>query len=138
MKFDSEDSFYTRLSGQDDDRTASTAPPRSHRRVALVGCFRPRLCGIATFTADSHDYLRRQRPDLDIDIYAMRAAAHDADDPDVRFAIDEPNAESYRRAADAINASGVDVLWLQHEFGIFGGPAGELVFELLDRVAAPV
>lgn len=138
MKFDSEDSFYPRLSGQDDDRAASSALPRSRRRVALVGCFRPRLCGIATFTADSYDYLRRQRPDLDIDIYAMRAAAHDADDPDICFAIDEPNAESYRRAADAINASGADVLWLQHEFGIFGGPAGELVLELLDRVAAPI
>lgn len=138
MKFDSEDSFYTRLSGQEDNRSAPASPPRSRRRVALVGCFRPRLCGIATFTADSYDYLKRQRPDLDIDIYAMRTAARDADDPDVRLAIDERDAASYRQAADAINASGADVVWLQHEFGIFGGVAGELVFELIDRIAAPV
>ncbi len=137
MKFDSEDSFCTR-SGQEDNHPAATSPPRSRRRVALVGCFRPRLCGIATFTADSYDYLKHQRPDLDIDIYAMRTAARDADDPDVRLAIDEQDSASYRQAADAINASGADVVWLQHEFGIFGGVAGELVFELIDRIAAPV
>lgn len=138
MKFDSEDSFYTPLPEREGDRQASAVPPRSRRRVALVGCFRPRLCGIATFTADSYDYLERQRPDLEIDVYAMRAAPGDADDTDVHLAIDAPDAASYRRAAEAINASGADIVWLQHEFGIFGGSAGDLVFELLDRVAAPI
>ncbi|HWW59412.1 MAG TPA: glycosyltransferase family 4 protein [Sphingopyxis sp.] len=73
-----------------------------------------------------------------VDIYAMQSRAGDAVDPDVRLAIDEQNGASYRAAADAINASDVQVVWLQHEFGIYGGTAGEMIFELVDRIAAPL
>lgn len=140
MKIDNEDHFLPEFRGDDaapapSFRRRATAPAK---RIALIGCFRPRQCGIATFTADTYDHLRAARPDIDIDIYAMQSRVGDALDPDVRLAIDEEDALSYRAAADAINASGAQAVWLQHEFGIFGGTAGEMVFELVDRVAAPL
>ena len=52
--------------------------------------------------------------------------------------IDVRDADGYRAAAEAINVSGADAVWLQHEFGIFGGPAGDMVLGLVDRVAAPL
>ncbi len=139
MKLDGETSFLTAFDR--DDRLPLgdfSGIPAGARRLALIGCFRPRQCGIATFTADIHDHLRAVRPDLAIDVYAMRVRDNDASDPAVVAGIDEPESDAYRAAAEAINASGADSVWLQHEFGIFGGPAGDLVLGLVDRLAAPL
>src|SRR3546814_2812146 len=68
----------------------------------------------------------------------MRGRPGDAEDPGGRLAIDEHDPASYRAAAEAINQSGADAVWLQHEFGIFGGPAGGMILELVDRIAAPL
>src|SRR3546814_301752 len=139
MKHDIEDRFFFQLSEEDVPAPpAESRSAREGRRLALIGCFRPRRCGIATFTADSFDHLRSAAPDLAIDVYAMRGRPGDADDPDVRLAIDEHDPASYRAAAEAINQSGADAVWLQHEFGIFGGPAGGMILELVDRIAAPL
>jgi glycosyltransferase involved in cell wall biosynthesis len=109
-----------------------------HARIALVGTYTPRKCGIATFTTDVVEQLRNFHPDVAADIYTI-------DDPhsglvydtDCRLiAQDDPN--SYTRAARAINESGVDAIWVQHEFGIFGGTDGEMVCDFVDRVAAPL
>src|SRR5690606_38862712 len=103
-----------------------------------VGCFRPRQCGIATFTADTYDHLLKAVPGIAVDIYAMRSAPDQPGDPAMVMAIDEQDRATYRAAADAINRSGVGAVWLQHEFGIFGGEAGDMVLDLVDRVAAPL
>src|SRR5207253_5865481 len=59
--------------------------------------------------------------------------------PDVvRFEIDEQDLMSYRRAADFINISNVDIVCVQHEFGIFGGPAGSHLLALLRELKMPV
>jgi glycosyltransferase involved in cell wall biosynthesis len=137
MKYDTEDRLYSNVSELDEVRSAQVMP-REMRRVALVGCFRPRRCGIATFTADVHDHLAQARPDLAIDVYAMRAETDVGTDPIVRAVIEDRDPEAYRAAARSINASGAEAIWLQHEFGIFGGPAGAMVLELIDRVAAPL
>jgi glycosyltransferase involved in cell wall biosynthesis len=136
MKYEAEDRLFSNFT-ETDIPSASTPFART-ARVALVGCFRPRKCGIATFTADTYDHLSRARPDLKLDIYAMRSKTDVGSDPAVRGIIDEQDVTAYRRAAEAINASGAGAVWLQHEFGIFGGPAGEMVLELVDRVAAPL
>lgn len=108
------------------------------RHIAMLGCFRPRRCGIATFTADVCEHLIRAVPGMAIDVYPMRAHPGDPGDPGQTLAIDESDPETYRAAAEAINRSGAGAVWLQHEFGIFGGPAGEMVLELVDRIAAPL
>src|SRR3546814_8234073 len=90
MKHDIEDRFFFQLSEEDVPAPpAESRSARGGRRLALIGCFRPRRCGIATFTADSFDHLRSAAPDLAIDVYAMRGRPGDADDPDVRLARSE-------------------------------------------------
>lgn len=115
--------------------------PRAARagRIALVGNALPRLCGLATFTSHVHDALRARFPGIVVDHYAMvDPGRHYRFPPTVARTIEQEECASYRAAADAIRASGADLVWVQHEFGIFGGPAGSHVLELLDRVAAPV
>jgi glycosyltransferase involved in cell wall biosynthesis len=115
----------------------AAAPPRT--RLALVGGFLPRRCGIATFTTDIHASLRLAVPDHAIDIYAMTPAVDAiAFDPSICSTITEGDAKSFVDAARRIETSGADVIWLQHEFGLFGGLAGDMIFELVDRVSAPL
>ena len=112
--------------------------PRPSRRIALIGNYVPRKCGIATFTADLTEQLARFRPEIGVDVWAL----DDADDrlpyAHVAGTIDRADPAEYARAAEAINASGVDAVWLQHEYGIFGGPDGEIVCDFVDRLAAPL
>lgn len=107
--------------------------------VALIGGFTPRRCGIATFTADIHASLTVASPGLAFDVYALTPAEdHTQFDPAVCATIIEGEPASYLAAAKRINASGADVVWLQHEFGLFGGPAGDMILELVERIAAPL
>ena len=109
------------------------------KRVALIGNCPPRLCGIATFTADVHAGLRAAFPNIDVDIYAMNDGGKRYDyPPEVVFSIDQDDLGDYGRAAHRINASGADVVCVQHEYGIYGGAAGTYLLKLLDRVKAPV
>jgi len=121
-------------SGKDQDgRTGAV------KRVAVIGNSPPRLCGIATFTRDVSRALAAAYPDLTIDLYAMNeAGARHAYGPEVTCAIDQDEMADYRLAAQRINASGADVVLVQHEYGIFGGAAGGHLLKLLDRVQAPV
>jgi len=56
----------------------------------------------------------------------------------IRFELSQDELESYRQAADFLNFSNIDLVCLQHEYGIFGGPAGAHVLELLRRLHMPV
>lgn len=108
-------------------------------RLALIGGFLPRRCGIATFTADIYASLQAAAPDLAVDVYAMApVGAPTIFDPVVHAAITEGDADGFIEAAKEIEASCADIVWLQHEFGLFGGLAGDMVLELVDRVAAPL
>ena len=106
--------------------------------VALIGNFAPRKCGIATFTTDIFEKLREYRNEIDVSVYAL----DDADAPlsyeGVTATIDRNDPVAYKTAADEMNASGVDTVWLQHEYGIFGGDRGDMVLDLVDAIAAPL
>ncbi|AQA00966.1 glycosyl transferase family 1 [Sphingopyxis sp. QXT-31] len=105
----------------------------------MIGGFLPRRCGIATFTADIYSSLQAAAPEIAVDVYAMApAAVPTIFDPVVRAAITEGDADSFIDAAKRIEASRADIVWLQHEFGLFGGLAGDMVLELVDRVSAPL
>ena len=108
-------------------------------RVALVGNNPPRLCGIATFTADLRSALVSAFPDAIFDVYAMndQSAGYDYP-PEVVCTIAQADVSDYHAAARRINESGANVVCVQHEYGIFGGAAGSLLLRLLDRVEAPV
>lgn len=111
----------------------------SIRRIALIGNFLPRRCGIATYTTHVQEALASRYPDISTDVYAM----DDGKGPYVypravvaTIAQDDP--QSYRETAAAILRSGADLIWVQHEFGIFGGSAGEHLLSLLDDATLPV
>ncbi|WP_253717055.1 glycosyltransferase family 4 protein [Sphingomonas sp. AP4-R1] len=109
------------------------------KRIALIGNSPPRLCGISTFTRDVREALVAAEPTLPVDLYAMDdpGSAH-AYGPEVVCSIRQEELADYVQAARRINESGADVVLVQHEYGIFGGPAGALLLKLLDRVDAPV
>ena len=118
---------------------AVSVQPAITTRIALIGGFTPRRCGIATFTADMYASLTASSPNLAIDVYAMTPAPdHTRFDAPVCTTIVESDPASFAAAARKIEASGADIVWLQHEFGLFGGAAGDMVFELVDRIAAPL
>jgi glycosyltransferase involved in cell wall biosynthesis len=109
------------------------------RHLALIGNFLPRKCGIATYTTDVHAALKARFPDLRVDVYAMDDhPGRYAYPPEVTRAIPQNDRAAYLDAARAIEASGAQALWVQHEYGIYGGSAGELLIALLDRISIPV
>lgn len=109
------------------------------RHIALIGNFLPRKCGIATYTTDTFTALKQRFPDLRVDVYAMDDhPGRYAYPPEVTRAIPQNDRTAYLDAARAIEASGAQALWIQHEYGIFGGPAGELLIALIDRLSIPV
>lgn len=111
----------------------------SARRLAFVGNHLPRQCGIATFTADLSTFVAQAAPDVESLVVAMNDAGHEHAYPEqVRFEVAEDDIAAYRRAAQYLNASGVQVVSLQHEYGIFGGKCGNHVLTLLRELRMPV
>lgn len=106
--------------------------------IAFLGNYLPRRCGIATFTRDLRSAVAARRPDSGCALLAVTDPGHSYDyPPEVRFEIPEPDVPSYLRAADFLNLSRTDVLCVQHEFGIYGGPAGSHLIGLLRRARMP-
>lgn len=113
--------------------------PGALSRFAVLGNHLPRRCGIATFTTHLADALAEALPGADGFVLAVNdAGRHHAYPPRVRFEITEGDLGSYRRAADFLNVNQVDVLSVQHEYGIFGGKAGAHLLALLRELRMPV
>jgi glycosyltransferase involved in cell wall biosynthesis len=109
------------------------------RKVALLGTHAPRHCGIATFTTDLGDAIHSEFPELDCLVVAMNDGGKRYPYPGrVRFEIAEADLASYRRAADFLNVNMVDVVCVQHEYGIFGGKAGSHLLALLRELRMPI
>lgn len=108
-------------------------------RLALIGNFLPRQCGIATFTSHVYDALKARFPAIATDVYAMNDPGRSYPyPPAVTATIDQNDVAGYRQAGASITARRTDLIWVQHEFGIFGGPAGAYLIDLLEWTAAPV
>lgn len=112
--------------------------PGRDMRLALIGTFAPRQCGIATFTTDIRDQLALHNPEVRLDVYALEHPSQHHEYGGVAGVIGSEDPQDYVRTARLINESGVDAVWLQHEYGIFGGPDGAMVRMLVDRIAAPL
>lgn len=108
-------------------------------RIAFLGGYEPRRCGIATFTHDLCEAVAAAAPGSECFAGAMNDRVEGYKyPPRVRFEVLEKDLDSYRRAADFLNFNNADVLCVQHEFGIFGGPAGSHLLALLKEVRMPV
>jgi len=113
--------------------------PSNIRKIAFVGDYLPRKCGIATFTTDLLEAVAGEYPENDCFAVPVNDIKLVYEYPDVvRFEIEEQDLSSYQRAADFINIDNVDVVCLQHEFGIFGGPAGGHLLALLRELRMPI
>ena len=108
-------------------------------RVAFLGDYMPRQCGIATFTTDICEAVAAEFPHCDCLVGAVNDRPEGYDYPArIRFEIDEKEIDSYRRAADFLNINNVEVVSVQHEFGIYGGPAGSHLLTFLRDAHMPV
>jgi glycosyltransferase involved in cell wall biosynthesis len=109
------------------------------RKIAFVADHLPRKCGIATFTSDLLAAVATAHPQSQCFAVAVNDIGDGYEYPEVvRFEIEEQDLSSYLRAADFLNISNVDIVCLQHEFGIFGGPAGGHILALLRELRMPV
>ncbi|TAJ21446.1 MAG: glycosyltransferase, partial [Dehalococcoidia bacterium] len=96
-------------------------PPVPPVHVAMVSTHAPRLCGIATFTADLASAIAVADPAMRISWAAISEEGTDHRyGPEVKWYIRQQRAATYGRAASAINASDIDVVSIQHEFGLYG------------------
>ena len=109
------------------------------KTFAVLGNHLPRQCGIATFTTHLADALEGELADATGFVLAMNDTGRRHAYPSrVRFEITEADIVSYRRAADFLNVNHVDVLSVQHEYGIFGGKAGAHLLGLLQQLRMPI
>ncbi|HZO86310.1 MAG TPA: glycosyltransferase family 4 protein [Verrucomicrobiae bacterium] len=109
------------------------------RKLAFLGNYLPRKCGIATFTSDLHSSIAGSFANTRCFVVPVNDLDCGYEYPaEVRFEIPEPDLLAYRRAADFLNLSNVDVISLQHEFGIFGGPAGSHLLALVRDLKMPM
>ena len=108
-------------------------------RIAFVGNYLPRQCGIATFTTDLCTALAAEYG-------SGRLFAIPVNDPDsryeypeqVRLELTQEDPASYARAAEFLNFNGNDLVCVQHEYGIYGGLAGRHILTLMRKLKMPV
>ena len=107
-------------------------------RIAFVGSCLPRKCGIATFSANLSHALEKNAGFDTAHYIALNNNGGFDYPPRVIFEVEQDNLEGYYQAASLINSFGVDVVSLQHEFGLFGGPDGNYITEFLRYLRKPV
>ena len=109
------------------------------KRIAFIGNYLPRQCGIATFTTDLCESIADEYKGTACIALPVNDTEAGYEYPArVRFELTEKDIESYRRAADFLNINNVDMVSLQHEYGIFGGKAGSYILTLLRELRMPV
>jgi glycosyltransferase involved in cell wall biosynthesis len=110
------------------------------RGIAFLGNYLPRNCGIATFTHDLSTAVSNQAGvDQEVIVAAMNDLPEGYAYPEiVKFELRQDHLIDYSRAADFLNFSHIDVVSLQHEYGIFGGEEGSNVLSFVRDLARPV
>jgi len=109
------------------------------KRIAFIGNYFPRQCGIATFTTDLCEAIATQFSEVTcIALPVNDTETGYAYPPRVRFELIEKDINSYHRAADFLNINDVDMVCMQFEYGIFGGKAGSHIISLLRELRMPI
>ena len=113
--------------------------PMLPSRIAIIGNYLPRRCGIATFTTDLCDAIHAEYDATELLVLPVNDTPEGYSYPArIRFELSQNELASYRQAAEFLNFSNIDLVCLQHEYGIYGGSAGGLILELLRRLRMPV
>jgi glycosyltransferase involved in cell wall biosynthesis len=127
------------------EQTVSAARPRSQpkpslpSRIAVMGNYLPRQCGIATFTTDLCAAISAEYGTARLLALPVNDTEQGYDYPErVRWSLAQDDVKSYQDAAEFLNFNNIDMVCLQHEYGIFGGPAGSHILHLLRGLKMPV
>src|ERR1700730_16264984 len=124
---------------------ASADPPRFRSkpslpsRIAVIGNYLPRQCGIATFTTDLCAAISTEYGTARLLALPVNDTEQGYDYPArVRWSLAQDDLASYQEAAEFLNFNNIDLVCLQHEYGIFGGSAGSHILHLLRTLKMPV
>src|SRR5580658_2397874 len=120
-------------------RTRWQSKPSLPSRIAVIGNHLPRHCGIATFTTDLCSAIADEYGTARLLALPVNDTEEGYDYPArVRWSLAQDDEKSYEDAAEFLNFSNVDMVSLQHEYGIFGGPAGSHILHLLRGLKMPL
>jgi glycosyltransferase involved in cell wall biosynthesis len=120
-------------------RPRSQSKPSLPSRIAVIGNYLPRQCGIATFTTDLCGAIAAEYGTARLLALPVNDTAEGYDYPArVRWSLVQDDLTSYQEAAEFLNFNNIDMVCLQHEYGIFGGPAGSHILHLLRGLKMPV
>jgi len=125
------------MNGHDDCVEEKVIKFKGKQQIAFVSTYPPRACGIATFTQDlvralDTCFIGAQPPVIAVSNVAMDYSKR------VILEIDQSDRDSYRKAAYALNESSLDLVVLEHEYGIFGGENGEFILDFVDHLQVPL
>ena len=107
--------------------------------VAVVSTYQPRHCGIAVFSGDLRAALLEADSSLAVEIVSLiRGSNPHSHPPEVVATIRQDVASDYRAAAAELDRANVDVVLIEHEYGIFGGNDGQFVLNLANQLTVPM
>ncbi len=101
-----------------------------------IGTYPPRQCGIATFSSDFRDSQIINGNKVEILSLSNEGDTYKYP-PEVKYNIVQNNRDDYEIAARLINSSDIDLVVIQHEYGIYGGNDGEYILDLAQRLEKP-
>jgi glycosyltransferase involved in cell wall biosynthesis len=112
-------------------------------KIAFIGTYPPRECGIGTFTFNLFNSIMAFNKGMGKKSEGFVVALNDVGldykyAEEVKQTIRQEHQEDYLQAAKYINLSGADLCILEHEFGIFGGQSGVYILPLLHRLEVPL
>jgi glycosyltransferase involved in cell wall biosynthesis len=120
-------------------RSRLQVKPSLPSRIAVIGNYLPRQCGIATFTTDLCAAISAEYGNARLLALPVNDTEQGYDYPArVRWCLAQDDVKSYQDAAEFLNFNNIDMVCLQHEYGIFGGPAGSHILHLLRGLKMPV
>ena len=120
-------------------RPTLQSKPSLPSRIAVIGNYLPRQCGIATFTTDLCAAISAEYGTARLLALPVNDTEQGYDYPArVRWSLAQDDVKSYEEAAEFLNFNNIDMVCLQHEYGIFGGPAGSHILHLLRGLKMPV
>src|SRR5437870_6150019 len=120
-------------------RARSQSKPSLPSRIAVIGNYLPRQCGIATFTTDLCEAIAAEYGAARLLALPVNDTKNGYDYPArVRWSLAQDDLTSYQEAAEFLNFNNIDMVCLQHEYGIFGGPAGSHILRLLRGLKMPL
>ena len=111
--------------------------PKVYGNIAFLSTYPPRECGIATFTEDlitSMDNIGI----INTHVIAISNSENCSYDNKVMAEIRQNNRNDYVEMAKKLNDSNIDLLVIEHEYGIFGGDHGDYILDLINNLEIPV